>query len=162
MIFNATNNQTVEFTLSENYTEGFEEVTGIEWAILNENSETLPIVVGIGTDVWNSTILISEVEKIIDWFEGLLMDKEIPSKILILENQFYFDLLENNKKYKILRITHDTTVPIPGIGGYSLPAGVKEEDVFKKLSVECKYDFEELKTITIQLKEELAAPKKRK
>ncbi len=162
MIFKATNNQTAEFTLVEFDYENFQETTGIKWDFTKEKSETLPIYIGIGIDVWSSSILISEVEKIIDWFEGLLIDREIPSKISVLDNQFYFDLLENNQNSRILRITHDTSLPVPGIGGYSLPLGAKKEDVFKKLSVECKIDDKELEGIIIQLKKELAKPKKRK
>jgi len=161
MIFNATNNQTAEFTLFEFNYENFEEVTGLKWDFTNGKSKTLPIDVGIGTDIWSSSILISEVEKIINWFEGLSIGKEIHSKILVLDNQFYFDLLENNQNFKILRITHDTSVHVLGIGGYSLPPGVKKEDVFKKLSIEYKIDDEELEKIIIQLKEELATPKKK-
>ena len=70
--------------------------------------------------------------------------------------------LRTNQNFRILRITHDTSLPVPGIGGYSLPLSVKKEDVFQKLSVECKIDDKELEGIIIQLKKELAKPKKRK
>lgn len=162
MIFNATNNQTAEFTLYEINYEEFNEHTGLKWDLTKEKPEELFIDVGIGSDIWSSLILISEVKQIIDWFKALLIDKGIPSKILVLDNQFYFDLLENNQNFKILRITHDTSVTVLGNGGFSLSPGLTKEDVFKKLSIECKIDDKELERIIIQLKKELAKPKKRK
>ncbi|MVO08145.1 hypothetical protein GOQ30_03070 [Flavobacterium sp. TP390] len=103
----------------------------------------------------NVSILVSEVQEIIEWFEKLLFNKSVEPKLLILDNQFYFDLLENDSNSKVILITYDTTIPVPGNGGYYLPSGAKKEEFFKKTSIKFEMDNLEIERISKKLKAEL-------
>ena len=149
MVFKGVDNQQVVFNLKY-YDDS--EITGY---IAESEIIRLHLYLEIGETLSHTSILISDVEKIIKWFERLSLNNLIEPKLLIMDNQFYFDLIENNLSSKIVRITYDTTVPVPGIGGYSLAPGYKYEDLFKKLYMECEIDNLELQRIIKELKTEL-------
>lgn len=150
MIFKGQNNEVLNFDL-EYYDDS--EVTGF---MLQSEITRLGLYLNLGNIFSdNGSILVSEVHEIIEWFEKLFLNKSVEPKLLILDNQFYFDLLENNSNSKVILITYDTTIPIPGIGGYCLPPGAKKEDFFKKTSIKCEMDNLEIERISKKLKAEL-------
>lgn len=112
---------------------------------------SLPIDLGIDNHIWQKNILISDIEQIIKWFQSLLLNNIAQETILTNEKQLQFELLENNLNYKKIKITYDTTVPIPGMGGYSLAPGLKYEDVFNKQSIESEINTTELQKIVEEL-----------
>jgi hypothetical protein len=150
MIFKGLNNEILHFDLE--YWDG-SELTGFMW---QSKITRLRNYIDFGKNTYSiGSILVSEVWGIIEWFDKLLLNKPVEQKLLILDNQFYFDLIENNSNSKVVRITYDTTVPIPGIGGYSLSSGAKKEDFFKKTFIKCEMDNLEIERISKKLKAEL-------
>ncbi|WP_299840307.1 hypothetical protein [uncultured Tenacibaculum sp.] len=116
---------------------------------------SLPINLGIDYHIWQKSILISDIKQVIKWFESLILNNMTQEIILINDKQLQFELLENNTSYKKIRITHDSSIPVPGLGGYSLSPGLKYEDVFKKLSIESEMNTSELQRIVDELTNEL-------
>ena len=150
MVFKGQNNEILNFDL-EYYDDS--EITGF---MLQPEITRLGLYLNLGNIFSeNGSILVSEVHEIIEWFEKLFLNKSVEPKLLILGNQFYFDLLENNSNSKVILITYDTTIPIPSIGGYYLPHGAKKEDFFKKTSIKCEMDNLEIERISKKLKAEL-------
>lgn len=147
MRFNGIYNQTIEFRLEYH---NLEELTGIK-----EESDYRILHLEIEEVGMCMSFLISDVKKIIEWFEGILLNKPIEPRLLTSYNQLYFDLLKNNLSSKIIRITYDDTTPVPGFGAYSLGPGIKKEDVFKKRSLKCEMDNIELQKIVKELRIEL-------
>lgn len=153
MIFNGINNQIIEFRLEYH---DLEQLTGIK-----EKSNYRILYLAIEGINSSMCLLISDVNKIIEWFEGLLLNKSIEPKLSTLDNQLYFDLLKNNPGSKVIRITHDNTIPVPGFGAYALEPGQKKEDVFKRRFLDCEMDNMELQRIVRELKIELATSHKK-
>ncbi|MEG1590459.1 hypothetical protein [Chryseobacterium sp.] len=150
MIFNGINNQKVEFRLIPFDAHEFEFLTGIK---VEEDYE--PHDVGFNLIIGNrdmfASILISDVIKIVDWFENLLYNKVVDSQLSVYHGQLCFDLLKNDFNKKIIRIINDGSIPIPGIGGYSGDL----QEILKMYFVECEMSKNELETIIIDLKNEL-------
>ena len=115
----------------------------------------LPLDVGIDNHIWQQSILISEIEQVIKWFENLLLNNVEEDVIEVYYKQLKFELLKHNPNFKKIRITHDSSIPIPFMGGYSLATGFKYEDVFKKISIEFEMDVTEQKRIVQELVNEL-------
>jgi len=153
MIFNGIHNQLIEFRLGYH---DLEELTGIK-----EESDYRILYLEIEGIDMSMCFLISDVNKIIEWLEGLLLNKSIKSRLLTSDNQLYFDLLKNNLSSKVIRITYDNTIPVPGFGAYSLEPGQKKEDVFKKRFLECEMDNIELQKAVKELKIELTKSNKK-
>ncbi|WP_343663043.1 WapI family immunity protein [Chryseobacterium mucoviscidosis] len=150
MIFKGINGQNVEFRLISFDPKEFELMTGIK---LEDDYE--PYDVGFNLIIGNrdmlASILISDVVKIVDWFEDLLNNKDVDLKLSVYHGQLSFDLLKNDFAKKIIRITNDGSVPIPGVGGYS----GNLNEILKAYFVECEMDGKELETIIMDLKKEL-------
>jgi hypothetical protein len=147
MIFKGTNNQIVDFQLKYHDEEA---LTGIKGEPIHRS-----LRLHIKEFIIEVCILISEVEEIINWFERLLLNKPVQPNLFTLDNQFYFTLIKNNLKSKIICITQNSTIPVPSMGAYSLSPGAKLEDFHKKTFVECKMDETELQRIVKELKVEL-------
>ena len=150
MIFKGINGQNVEFRLISFDPKEFELMTGIK---LEDDYE--PYDVGFNLIIGNrdmlASILISDVVKIVDWFEGLLNNKDVDLKLSVYHGQLSFDLLKNDFAKNIIRITNDGLVPISGVGGYS----GNLNEILKAYFVECEMDGKELETIIMDLKKEL-------
>jgi hypothetical protein len=148
MIFNGINNQKLEFQLRLFDRDEWELMTGLR-TIME------PYDIGLRLDVVNievlTSIYVSDVEKMIQWFDGLLVNKLVENKLLVLHNQLSFDLLQNNPNFNTIRIVYDGTLPVPGIGGCSEHI----DDSLQKDCIECKMDSEDLDRIIIELKNEL-------
>ncbi|WP_420572558.1 WapI family immunity protein [Kordia sp.] len=149
MIFKGLNHKHIDFSLEyfdQAELTGFYtqlEITGLSLYLQIEDALTM------------TSILVSEVEKIINWFEKLLLNEPVEPRLLTMNDQFYFDLVENNSDSKLIRITHDNTVPVPGVGGYSLAPGTKKEDFFKKVFVDCEMNSMEIERVVKKLRAEL-------
>ncbi|WP_299156836.1 hypothetical protein [uncultured Tenacibaculum sp.] len=153
MIIEGTNGQKLTFSLIFIKKPKVCEQTGF---VYTEKPKliNLPLHLGIDNSVWHTSILISEIKELIQWFKNLLLNK-IPNKqVLTNERQLQFDLLENNPEFKRIRITHDTSIPILENGAYSLASGLKYEDVFKKSFIEFEMGEIELKRIIEELTSE--------
>jgi hypothetical protein len=149
MIFKARNYEIFHFDLE--YTDD-SELTGYIW---QSELTRLGVYLGFRNSYTSSSILVADVETLIEWFDQLLHNNSINTKVSIFNNQLYFDLLETKSNSKVIRITYDTTVPVPGIGAYSLSPGAKKEDFSKRTSIECVMDNLEIERIAKKLKSEL-------
>ncbi|AXG70255.1 hypothetical protein KORDIASMS9_02494 [Kordia sp. SMS9] len=123
--------------------------------ICQQEINQLSLYLSFSNKLCFSAILVSEVQEVIRWFEKIALNKSVEPKLVILHKQFYFDLLENNSNLKVIRITYDTTIPIPGMGGYSLAPGSKKEDLFNKNFFECEMDNQEIERVVKKLTAEL-------
>ena len=149
MLFKGLNNENLHFDLA--YTDyakltgyvGQSEITRLSLYLNYKNRQTA------------SSILVSDVLKIIEWFENLTINKIVEQKILVFNKQLYFDLLKNNFDRKVIRITYDTTVPTSGKGAYSLSPGAKREHFSTIISVKCEMDNLEVERVVKKLKAEL-------
>lgn len=148
MIFNGTNNKKIEFQLLLFDRDDWELMTGLR-------TITEPYDIGLRLDMLKievfTSIYISDVNKMIQWFDDLQMNKSVECKLLVLHNQLTFELLQNNANFNIIRIEYDGTLPVPGIGGGSDYI----DDSLEKDCIECKLDNENLDRIIIELKNEL-------
>lgn len=149
MIFKGVNGETIEFSLE--YSD-YSEMTGF---IFRSEVTMLSLYLRIQDTLTMTGIYVLEVEKIINWFEKLLSSDAIQPRLLTLHDQFYFDVGENNSNGKVVYITYDTTVPVPGMGGYSLAPGRTEEDLFKKMSMKCEMNTIQIERVIKKLKAEL-------
>jgi hypothetical protein len=150
MVFKGVNDQTIEFSLK--YVDNYYEHTGF---IHQSDVTHLIVTIAIGNRIPETGMIITEIESIIEWFTALLLNTEVESKLLIMNDRFYFELLENTEHLKIVRITYDNTVPVPGVGGYSLSPGLKYEDAFKKTAIDFEFTPESIYTIIHDLSTEL-------
>ncbi|UFH33429.1 hypothetical protein LNP04_06900 [Chryseobacterium sp. C-71] len=148
MIFNGINNQKIEFKLLLFDRDEWELMTG-------STTITEPYDIGLRLDMVKievlTSIFISDVNKMIQWFDGLHVKKSVEYKLFVLHNQLTFELLQNNADFKTIRIEYDGTLPVPGIGGCSEYI----DDSLQKDCIECKLDNENLNRIIIELKNEL-------
>lgn len=128
------------------------ELTGFNW---QSEITRLSLHLSYWNHSFGTSILVSEVWQIIKWFENLSKNTAITPKLLVLDKQLCFELLENHQNVKTVRITYDTTVPVPGIGGYSLSPGAKKEDFLDKVTIECEMDDIQLQRIIKKLTAEL-------
>lgn len=148
MIFNGINNQKLEFKLLLFDRDEWELMTGLR-------TITEPYNIGLRLDMVKievlTSIFISDVNKMIQWFDSLHVKKSVEYKLLVLHNQLTFELLRNNANFNIIRIEYDGTLPVPGIGGGSGYI----DDYLLKNSIECKMENEDLNRIIIELKDEL-------
>jgi hypothetical protein len=149
MIFKGLNDEILQFDLE--YTDD-SELTGFIW---QSEISRLGLYLIFMNEYTSSSILVSDVEKVIEWFENLSLNKLVEPKILIFNDELYFDLLENNSNSKVIRITKDSTISIPGAGGYYLSSGARIEDFLKKTSINCVMDDLEIERVAKKLKSEL-------
>ncbi|WP_445711725.1 hypothetical protein [Flavobacterium sp.] len=150
MIIKGTNKNKFTFTLSFVKLSKICEQTGYVYTEKPQLT-SLPIDLGIDDHIWQQSILISDIEQVIEWFESLLLNKVVKEIILANDKQLQFELLENKPNYKKVKITHDSSISVPGMGAYSLAPGLKYEDVFKKISIESEMDRAELQRIVEEL-----------
>ncbi|WBX75326.1 hypothetical protein PG911_11730 [Tenacibaculum ovolyticum] len=153
MIIKETNKNKFTFTLSFVKLPKICEQTGYVYTEKPQLTR-LPINLGFDNHIWQQSILISDIEQVIEWFDSLLLNNVVKDIILTNDKQLKFELLENNPNYKKVKITHDSSIPVQGMGAYSLAPGLKYEDVFKKLSIEYEMDRAELQRIVEELKNE--------
>ena len=149
MVFKGINDDFLNFTIE--YAD-YSEHVGFIW---QQEISQFKLYLSFWNELNFASILVSEVEDIIQWFENILLNKPVEPKLILLNDQFYFDLLKNDSNQKLIRITYDTTIPIPGVGGYSLAPGMTKEDLFKKVAIECQMDNIEIERIVKKLKTEL-------
>lgn len=149
MIFKEINNNHLHFDLE--YRDD-SELTGFIW---QSEITRLGLYLSFSNSFTSSSILVTDVENLIQWFENLSLNQFVEPKVLIFDNQLFFDLLENNSNSKIIRVTYDRTVPITGGGAYSISPEAKKEDFFVKTSFNCEMDDLEIERIAKKLKAEL-------
>jgi hypothetical protein len=150
MIFQGISNQKVEFTLIPFDPCEFELMTGIK---VGDDFEHYDVGFNLVIDNIDmlANLFISDVIKMIDWFEDLSLNKNIDSTLSVYYGQLCFDLLKNDPDIKSIRITHDGSVPIPGCGGYSGDL----EKILKMYFVDCEMNKCQLQKIAVELKSEL-------
>jgi hypothetical protein len=150
MIFNGINSQKLELRLIPFDPHEFELMTGFK-----VEDSFQPTIVDFNLIIGNkdmySSILISDVIELIDWFEKFLLNKTVDSHLSIYHGQLCFDLLNDDADSKTIRITHDGSIPIPGNGGYS----GNLDYMLKTHFVEYEISLKELNRIIIDLKKEL-------
>ncbi|WP_294309891.1 hypothetical protein [uncultured Chryseobacterium sp.] len=150
MIFDGIDNQKLEFTLIPFDPHEYELMTGLVVGDDFEHNDVgFNLVIG-NIEIFAS-LFISDVIKMIDWFEDLSLNKSVDLILSVYHGQLYFDLLKNDPDLKHIRITHDGSVPIPGCGGYS----GNLEEIFKMYFVECEMNKWQLQKIVRELKSEL-------
>jgi hypothetical protein len=146
MIFKGTN-KTVEFQLLLFDPDKWELMTGFR--TISE-----PYSIGLRLKYEHletfTSIFISDVKKMIDWLESLLLNKLFEPKLLVLHDQLSFDFLQIDSNFNTIQIVYDGTIPAQGMGGYS----GNIDDFLLKYCVECKMNNEELRGIIIELKNE--------
>lgn len=148
MIFNGIS-RAIEFQLLLFDRDEWELMTGFR--TISEPYYNIGLKLEIGNLEVITSIFISDVKKMIDWFDSLLLNKLVEPKLLVLHSQLSFDLVQANSSFNIVRITYHGTIPVPGIGGRS---GYIDESLLKDF-VECRMNTNELKKIIIDLKSEL-------
>lgn len=149
MIFKGINHTNLHFDLEYR---DYYELTGY---IYQSEITSLHLDLSYLNMLFSTSISISEVQQLIDWFEELLLNEYIQTKLLILDNRFSLESLKSDSKLKTVRIIYDTTIPIRGMGGYYISPDAKKEDFLEKLSIECEMDNLEIERISKKLTAEL-------
>lgn len=150
MVFNGINNQKVEFTLIPFDPHAFELMTGIKVTDDFEHYDVGFNLV-IGDRNMHASIFISDVKRMVDWFEAFSLNKSVDSTLSVYHGQLCFNLLKNDVPAKHIRIINDGSVSIPGCGGYS----GNLEEIVKMYFVECELNNWQLQKIAMELKGEL-------
>jgi hypothetical protein len=154
-----TGTMTIKGRNNENFHFGLEyqddaELTGYIW---QTEITRLCLYLNMENFQTRSSILVADVHQLIEWFEQLSKDKIVEPEVLILNNQLCFDLLKNNSNTKLIRVTYDSTVPIPGQGAFQLSPGARKEDFSKKNALQCEMDQIAIESVVTELKDELQA-----
>lgn len=150
MIFDGINNQKVEFTLIPFDPHEFELMTGIKTED-DFNHDDVGFNMVIGNRDMSASLLVSDVIKMINWFEDLSSNKNVESTLSVYYGLLCFDVLKNDPDIKSIRITYDGSVPIPGCSGYSGDF----DEILKMYFFECEMDKGQLHRIAVELKSEL-------
>jgi hypothetical protein len=148
MIFNGTNNQTVEFQIL-NYQ--FPEINDGDW-----DGNWLLIYLDVKSDLgnWQTTdpsLTTWDMQYLIDWFLSLSSDKELEENPLVFVEpnlKFWFIRTENGKKKVKIK--------------FDLESRPKSADDHTKYFVDCEWTNEELKCIATELSTELKKYPERK
>lgn len=148
-----TKNEKIEFKIPPYY-DDIEEMTGFKSEPISHGLNL--VIHGHYIHDILTSISLSEILDVIDWFKGLLLKIPVKPELYILHNQLYFNLLKNDSHSKLIRITYDGTVPVPGVGGYS----GNIEDFMKTYVMECEMDDHELRRIVVDLIDELHESRK--
>lgn len=141
MIFNGIDSQTVEFKIT-NYE--FPENTTCQY---DSNWLLIHLKINSNFGKWETidpSLLTEEVKVIIEWFGNLSNDiKPDSNSLSFIESNITFEFKDFNENYKIIKIIFaDESRP-------------KNSSYEKEHYVECKFNNEELKKISKDLKNEL-------
>lgn len=149
MVFNGINNQKVEFTLIPFDPHAFELMTGIKVTDDFEHYDVGFNLV-IGDRNMHASIFISDVKRMVDWFEALSLNKSVDSALSIYHSQLCFNLLKND--VPAAYAYHQWR-----FGIYSRLWRVfgKLEEILKMYFVECELNNWQLQKIAMELKSEL-------
>jgi len=138
MTFKGINNQTVEFKIT-NYQ--FPEITDCEY-----DSNWLLVYLKVKSDCGNwetvdPSLLVSDLKRMIEWFEELSNDIETDSDSLVfMEPNLEFELTKKIANKKRIRITFDLESRHPN---------AKDDEEFY---VDCEFNNAELKQIVSELR----------
>lgn len=140
MTFKGIDNQSVEFRIT-NYE--FPKITDCEY-----DSNWLLIYLNVKSKCGNwkttdSSLLTSDVKRIIEWLNDLSNNKTTETNLSFLEPNLEFELIKNQTDLKTVRIMFDLE---------SRPQNADDE---KEYFVDCKMDNAELKKVAEELTKEL-------
>ena len=140
MIFKGTDNQTLEFRIT-NYE--FPNVTDCEY---DSNWLLIYLNVNSKSGKWktvNPSLLVFEVKDIIDWFADLSLNKTEKKNLTFIEPNLEFDLIKENSNFKTVRIKFD------------LESRPENADGDKDYYIDFDMNNSELKNVAEELKLEL-------